>query len=384
VERIPSTEELELRRIPALARRTGRGRRGVPALGTALRALLAWGVLVAFVLGFAVLRSRAAVQKQVPIGTVPKVQLSSSQRAQWRAFPDYSDGIPVLLYHSVGAGRRTTVSYLDVSRKDFARQMLALKIGGFHAVSLRQFDRWYQAWRAGKSVHLPSKPVLLTFDDGRADAYKAANAILRKYGFHATALVVPGWVNSHPAFELQWSTMHEMEAGGVWTIQEHYGYGSEGVPVDARRTLGGRFGYLRYVVGHDGRHGHLESFGRFFSAFQHNMVWGQKQLRTEVPGFRPLAMAIPRSDYGQGDSNDPRIAPAVLGWLDRHYPIVFMGDYLQGGGGGTNANSRVTRQLVYRMTMTDHLSLAGLRCRLLDYAQNVPIWKEYRCNRLRT
>lgn len=361
----------------------GRSRGWSTGFGVLGRAVVAWAVLIAFVVGLTVLRSRASEIKQVPLRDVPRVHLSAEQRASWRSIPDYTDAIPVVLYHSIGAHLPPNVaSYLNESRKDFARQMLALKVGGFHPVSLRTFARWYQAWRDGKTVPLPAKPILITFDDGRADAYIAANAILDRYHFHAVDLVVPGWVTSHPGFSLHWATLQKMEAGGTWTIQEHFGYGAEGVPVNAKGTLSGRFGDLRYIQG--GGDGHLESFRQFMASLAHNMTWGERQIRKQVPGYKKVAMAIPRSDYGQSGSNDPRIARASLGWLDRHYPIVFMGDYLYGGSHGSDAIVRVTKQLVYRMTMTDQLSLAGLRCRLSDYAQHTPIWMEYRCERLRT
>ncbi len=350
----------------------------------AVRAVLAWGILVAFVLGVTVLRSRASEVKQIPLRGIPKVHLTPEQRARWRLIPDYTDGIPVILYHSIGAHLSPgAASYLNESRKDFARQMLALKVGGFHAVSLQTFARWYEAWRQGKTVPLPPKPILITFDDGRADAYVAADSILHAYHFHAVDLVVPGWVTTHPGFSLHWTTLQTMEAGGTWTIQEHFGYGTEGVPMNAKGKLSGRFGDLLYMSGRNG-HGHLESFHRFMASMVHNMDWGAAQIRERVPEYKKLAMAIPRSDYGQGYSNDPRIAHASLGWLDRHYEIVFMGDYLYGGDEGTEAHVRISKQVVYRMTMTDHLSLAGLRCRLFDYAENTPIWMEYRCKRLRT
>ena len=52
------------------------------------------------------------------------------------------------------------------------------------------------------------------------------------------------------------------------------------------------------------------------------------QLEQKVPGYKPWSMAIPESDYGQAGTNNNKIPPFVLGWLDRHFPVVFGGDYL--------------------------------------------------------
>ena len=58
---------------------------------------------------------------------------------------------------------------------------------GFHAVSL------HQAVVAIKNHSgLPSRPVVLTFDDGYADFFTAAVPVLQSHGFTATSFVVSG------------------------------------------------------------------------------------------------------------------------------------------------------------------------------------------------
>ena len=41
-----------------------------------------------------------------------------------------------------------------------------------------------------------------------------------------------------------------------------------------------------------------------------------------------MAFAVPYGDYGQEQTNDPRIPAFTLPWLDRHFSVVFGGDYL--------------------------------------------------------
>jgi peptidoglycan/xylan/chitin deacetylase (PgdA/CDA1 family) len=66
--------------------------------------------------------------------------------------------------------------------------MSALWHGGFHPITMQQ----YVAYVHGHTQELPSRPILLTFDDGRRDAYFAATPILAQYGFHATEFDIPG------------------------------------------------------------------------------------------------------------------------------------------------------------------------------------------------
>lgn len=350
-----------------------------PGLRLAARVIVAWSLFGGAIFGLEVLRASGVAHhgKTRRPERILDVRLSKEEAAAWRAFPDYSGSVPVLCYHGIVTFAVTaSAAHLDVPRPLFFETMLALKIGGFHAITLRQYVAWYDAWREGRSYPLPSKPILLTFDDGRDDSYRVADRLLRRYGFHAVELAVPGWVKSHPGFSLQWSTMRAMDRSGTWTVQEHFGYGHESVPYVRYGTTGGRLGYLEWIG--NVRHGHLESLSRFLATFHANMEWGEAQLRRQLPDYEPLAMAVPSSDEGQ-NTNTERIKPRVVRWLDDHYQVVFTGDYLYGGTTGTVLPYRLSKELVFRIQMNSALSLAGFRCRLADYVANTPPWKEYLC-----
>jgi peptidoglycan/xylan/chitin deacetylase (PgdA/CDA1 family) len=296
----------------------------------------------------------------------------------WLSFPPYRDVVPVLMYHSIG-GRP---SYLTTPRALFAAQMRALKLGGFHPLTLRQ----YAAYVHGARRDLPERPIMLTFDDGRQDAYQAADGILRRYGFHATELAVPGWILAHPEFSVSWAELAQMYHGTTWDVASHFGYGPEKVVVSKTGATGARFGYLAYLpavpsrTGHPGQPAHLESFAQFKKEFTGNELWGIQQFRDHLPGFQPLATAIPGSDYGQHGTNDPRIARYVLTWLDRHFSVVFGGDYLdQGWKHSLEIPGRFSPRLSYRMSLGPADTLPALYCRLFDFVTNVPITAEHRC-----
>lgn len=366
----------------------GRGRAGDTRAGlgkTLIHGFLSWGVLVGLV-GGVILNKRAAEEaKRAPLAAI-SVEVAPSIVHRWQQIPTYRDRVPVLVFHGIGGHR----SYLTETRSLFVKQMTLLKDAGFHTLTINQYVGYLRGVK-----ELPTKPILLTFDDGRLDAYRAANSILEKYGFHATELVVPGWVNSHPNFSLNWGEIEAMSRSSTWDVEEHFGYGSEGVQIDKSGRTGGRFADLEYFPGKHGKGGRLETFAQFRKAFVHNMVWGEAQLKAHIPGFKPLAMAIPRSDYGETYTNDKEIPGFILPWLDAHYPVVFGGDYLEGPNNGRHGvtfrtasnqsfvvGGRTVRQSKYvdwRITMGPEMIVPVLRCRLMDWIHDTPTWKEYLC-----
>jgi peptidoglycan/xylan/chitin deacetylase (PgdA/CDA1 family) len=313
-----------------------------------------------------------------PAGTRPAAGGQRAAWRQWLSFPSYRRVVPVVMYHSIG-GRP---SYITTSRAQFADQMRALKLGGFHTLTLGQ----YAAFVRGDLRGLPERPILLTFDDGRQDAYLAATPVLRKYGFHATELAVPGWVTGHPGFSVSWAELAQMYHGSTWDVASHFGYGPEKIQVSKTGATGARFAYLQYLPavpgrpGHPGHPGRMETFTEFRKQLAGNELWGIQQFRRHLPGFRPLATAIPGSNYGQKGTNDALIPRYVLSWLDHHFTVVFGGDYLnQGKGRRLQIPGRFSPRLSYRMSMGPKDSLQAFHCRLLDFVHRAPIAAERRC-----
>jgi hypothetical protein len=339
-----------------------------------MHGLVGWGCLMGIAAGILVTRLHTAEAGRAPLPPVT-VGLSAAEYREWASFPDYHTMVPVLMYHGIG-GRG---SYLTVSRKLFEEQMRALKAAGFHTLTIQQYAHFVKHGDRG----LPSRPILLTFDDGRLDAYRAANDVLQAYGFHATELVVPAWVTGNPHFSLSWSELQRMAQGSTWNVQLHFGYGREETRWDRAGDTGAAFAYLQYYPGRDGQPGHEETFAQYKHRIADNMEWGERQLAEHVPGYKPWSMAIPESDYGQAGTNDNKIPPFVLSWLDRHYPVVFGGDYLDKAAERRfQISGRYSPRLAYRMSIRPVDTLAVLYCRLSDYIHHVPIWAEYACQQL--
>lgn len=98
--------------------------------------------------------------------------------------------VPILYYHyiRINPNPRDRVGFsLSTPPAMFSAQMQYLANHGFHVISL------HQAVVAIKNHGgLPSRPVVLTFDDGYADFFTTAVPILQSHGFTATSFVISG------------------------------------------------------------------------------------------------------------------------------------------------------------------------------------------------
>lgn len=100
--------------------------------------------------------------------------------------------VPILMYHYI---RVNPVPYdrmgfnLSVTPADFAAQMDWLARNGYHPITPTDLHAYLDGQRG-----LPSRPVILSFDDGYADFYSTALPILRAHDFTAVAYVVSGFV----------------------------------------------------------------------------------------------------------------------------------------------------------------------------------------------
>jgi peptidoglycan/xylan/chitin deacetylase (PgdA/CDA1 family) len=102
--------------------------------------------------------------------------------------------VPILYYHYIRTIQPTAQNLLSfqlsIPPPLFAEQMALLHVEGAHPITLATLMAALAGTRA-----LPSRPVVLTFDDGYADFATVVQPVLARYGFVATDFVVSGFVN---------------------------------------------------------------------------------------------------------------------------------------------------------------------------------------------
>ena len=127
--------------------------------------------------------------------------------------PGRTIDLPILMYHRIGPVNPSLPAVtrtLTVSPEDFAAQMGWLRANGYHAVSQLQV---FKALEEGQP--LPSRPVMITFDDGYRDVLWHAAPVLHRLHMPATEYVITGRVsNGDPSF-LTWPQLVRLEKLGV-------------------------------------------------------------------------------------------------------------------------------------------------------------------------
>lgn len=336
------------------------------AVRFAVAGIVCWSVLIGGAAAVVAFRDKEEADARRPF-PAPLVSLTPQQASAWKQFPNYRNVIPVLSYHGIN----TQENYLSLTRQRFAMQMLALHTAGFHTVTINQWARYV---KTGSTKGLPSKPIMLTFDDGRLDSYQSADKILAKYHDTAVMFVVAAWPEARPGWALHWSELARMQKSGIWNIQEHAGTGHYHIQYNAKGRHGQYYAYQGWTDGH------LEPFGAYKTRVTKDVIWGEHMLREHIPGYQQLAFAVPYSNYGQRSTNDPRIPRFFFRFLHTQFTIVADGDYLgEGKGRPSEIKGRGGRRISYRMTQGPADDLKLLSCRLRNFVRRVPIWHEYSC-----
>ena len=101
--------------------------------------------------------------------------------------------VPILCYHqfkdfNASAGAMTKV--YTVKPPDFAAQMKALSEAGYNSILPEQLYNYLV-----HNAPLPAKPIMITFDDTRAEQYSIGAAEMKKYGFKGVFFVMTVSIN---------------------------------------------------------------------------------------------------------------------------------------------------------------------------------------------
>lgn len=224
-----------------------------------------------------------------------------------RPLPDYDGAVPVLVYHGINDHEHNRYT---VTRKAFAEQMAMLAGAHFRAISPAQYLRYLRGDRRG----LPTRPVLITFDDGRFDSFEGADQILRRYRMRATMFVITAAPGSS-RYYLNWDQLREMQRSGRWDLELHAHRGHVNIPSGPGKQ-GPYYANRRFSAGR------LESLSAYRRRVSEDVLAGKRIMSQQIPGYRPQLMALPYGSYGQQESNDPSLQRFFRAWLLRNFKVI--------------------------------------------------------------
>jgi biofilm PGA synthesis lipoprotein PgaB len=242
-------------------------------------------------------------------GVAQQVSVALPQRSPALPVPAYRDGVLVLCYHDLTTRPHNEYT---VAPRAFAAQMAALKQAGFHTIDAEDFARF----EAGEEVRLPSRPLLITFDDGAKGTWVYADRVLARLGFQATVFLITGDVGHHQPYYLDWPEVEAMRETGRWSFGSHTAEGHGLVAADNSGDTG-PFLTNRLWLPHEDR---LETLGEYRVRVSADLDRSIEEVVAHgLP--RPSLFAFPFSAVSE-PTNDPIIGPLLLRLLSTRFSAL--------------------------------------------------------------
>jgi hypothetical protein len=255
-------------------------------------------------------------------------QLTRAELADFKPVPAYTDKIPVVVLHGVN----NQVNQDAITQRQFALDLALLSHLRFHTISAAQ----YTAWHEHKKVRLPSRPILITFDDGRVDSWTGASRVLAEYHMRATMFVIVGFTTNAENFYLNWSQIKEMQRSGQWDIEFHANMGHvpmlEALPRE-------RPGYWYDGPAYYPSCRCAETLAHYEMRVTDDIRAGVNIM--EGHGYPSTLMALPYT--ADGTKSGPTVHKALMGILDKYFATVF----IQNNKFSTNHRFESSRYALY-------------------------------------
>ena len=160
-----------------------------------------------------------------------------------------SVNVPILMYHYIRPAPSIYLDYLGyrltVTPEDFHTQMDWLSVLGYHAVDFNDLRAYFSGL-----APLPTKPVVITFDDGYSDLYTTAFPMLRSYNFKGVAYIVTSFVGQ-PRYVTA-AQIVEMDQNGIEIAShtvDHANIGGASL-YSATYQLATSKAWLQHLIGH--------------------------------------------------------------------------------------------------------------------------------------
>ena len=269
--------------------------------------------------------------------------------------------IPVLCFHGIGTDPANFPT--DMPLSTFTADMTALHDAGYHSITLQQ----YLDWEAGKNPVLPSKPILLTNDDGDVSTMQMTSA-LQSNGYTMVAFIVTGFIDNNDDYNVSWAQLQSMVASGTWEVAFHAGADghynladpTDLPPSQSSVVPSAPYFYADFLPG--------ETDAQYQTRVTTELDQGMARLKQMIPTAYTNVFAVPWNDYGQyapisgsAEKLNPGAQQELTTIFDSRFTLVFVED-------NSYPNSVDNNHHQYRFEVHNDTSTSDLLAALNDPA----------------
>lgn len=221
--------------------------------------------------------------------------------------PHWSGLAAVLVYHGIGAS--SPEQRFTISPERFTEQIATLKASGMNPVTAAQLA----AARSGTGA-LPDNAVLITFDDGRTDAFLWADPVLEQASWVATMFVITSEAEQTGLYYESWDDIASLADTGRWDIESH-----TAAMHHEQDAAGGQVlpALTSLLPG--------ESIASYQARINADLDTSMATVTDRV-GTAPQALAYPFGAYGAERANDPRIRGLLAKAVGQRFTLGFEQD----------------------------------------------------------
>lgn len=253
-------------------------------------------VFLVFLMGSGVLWGVGPCVGKVPVFSHSGVSFAASAPSRLLLDKRETLEIPIIMYHGItGSGGKESEYFISADR--FENDLKWYRDKGYTTILPSQLYAY-----AEEGARLPSKPILLSFDDGYCNNYTYAFPLLQKYNMKAVISIIGS--DSDIASEdiyrvpancnLSWGEIALMAKSGLVEFGNH--------TYNLHRISGGRKGANQKAD---------ESLEAYHEVLIADIAKNQEKIRSAT-GSAPLMFAWPYGAYPADDSGDIALQEAGL------------------------------------------------------------------------
>lgn len=121
--------------------------------------------------------------------------------------------IPVLMHHYF-VDDAVTDNDAEVNYTNLIMELNFLNDSGYHTITDVEYYNWTQG-----TFTLPSKPIIIVWDDGKSSVINNVTNIMARYGYRGVAAVVTSYINT--SSYMNWSDLRNLTTVWNWSIASH-------------------------------------------------------------------------------------------------------------------------------------------------------------------